>query len=656
MNKILSSLATMLLLSSMMYGQSIDITRKVGKVSDEEVAMTSFDKDTSASVLVLWEREEIAVEMTNDGDLRRHCTHVERVKILKEDGKDWGDYSFRLYDAYHENMYNINVTTYNMDGGRVTATKMPKKSIYQTRENETTSLTFSAPEVRVGSVLEVSYETQSENYWDIGTYYFQRSVPVNCSELEVNTPKWLRFSRNTRGPLTLAFKEEDKSSVISVQGDRMILDTHLEHFTGTDIPAMKSEGHVYGISQYMSSVTYDLLALELPGSFKTYSNSWDDVDKAVLDSDIYTVLNSNCRFRAEVDDIMAQDLTPLDKVGRIMELTLSKVTWNKNRALVPGSVGEVLNAGTGDSADINAILGSALKHAGFKVDPVLIRTRSNGMVMDFHPSINSFNTFVLKVQGDGMDPVYLDGARKDAYFNILPADYLVKQGRIPGADGSGYWEDLSSISKANTETVSVRVTVGAEGTMDGNIRMQYTGIPSYSVKGTYHDTNDEEKFIDLFENDMSIQVKSITTENMDDYTKVCSIGIDFEKACDVAGDMIYVPAFIDKFHNKSDFKNPDRQYPVDFPCNELCNYAFYLEVADGYVIDQLPASQRLAFAPLGASVLLQTTRSSDTTATLQFRYKQDETFLGVEDYHDLQKFWEALCSTYESMIIIRKAD
>lgn len=649
-------MAVLMLLSSLMYGQSVDITRKVGKVSDMEVGMTSFDKDTSASVLVLWESEEIAIEMTNDGDLRRHCTHVERVKILKEDGRDWGDYSFTLYDRYDEDMYNINVTTYNMDNGHVTATKLPKKSIYRTRESEATKLTFSAPEVRVGSVLELSYEMHSDDYWDVGTHFFQHSVPVNYSELEVNTPKWLRFSRFTRGPVTLAFKEEDKSSVISVQGDRMILDTHHEYFTGIDIPAMKAEAHVYGISQYMSSVTYDLLALELPTNYKTYSTTWNDVDKAVLDSDIYTVLNSNCRFRSEVDAITAQDLTQMEKIDKIRELTLSKVTWNKIRALVPGSVGDVLKAGTGDSADINAILGSALKHAGFQVDPVLIRSRNNGVVMDFHPSINSFDTFVLKIQGEGLDPLYLDGSRKDAYYNTLPADFLVKQGRIPGIDGSGYWDDLSRIVKSNAEAVSVSVTIDEEGLMSGSIRMQYTGIPSYLVKGTYHNANDEEKFIDLFENDMLIQVKSITTENMDDYTGSCSIRIEFEKDCDVAGDMVYVPAFIEKFHDKSDFKNPDRQYPVDFPCTELCSYSLMIDVADGYVIDQIPSSQRLAFAPLGASILLQANKTSGETATLQFRYKQDETFLNVPDYHDLQKFWEVLCSVYESMIVVRKVD
>lgn len=641
----------------MVSGQTVDITRKVGKVSDAEVGMTTFDKDTSASVLVLWESEFISIEMTNDGGLRRHITHAERIKILKEDGKDWGDYSFKLRDAYHETMYNINVTTYNMDNGRVASVKMPKKSIYTTRgENDMTEMTFSAPEVRVGSVIEVSYDMNSDDYWDVGTFYFQRSVPVNCCELEVRTPKWLKFSRNTRGSITLEHKEEENSTVVAVGGDRMMLDLHKDFFTGVDIPAMKAEAHVYGISQYMCAVAYDLQALELPGSYKTYTTSWDDVDKAVLDSDIYTVLNSNCRFRSEVDAITSQDLSPMEKIDKIRELTLSKVTWNKIRALVPGSVGDVLRAGMGDSADINAILGSALKHAGFTVDPVLIRSRGNGLVIDFHPSLSSFNTFILKIQGEGMDPVYIDGARKDAYFNVLPADYLVKQARIPGKDGSGYWEDISRVVRSNTETVSAKVTISPDGTMKGNLSMQYSGVPSYSVKGTFHDTNDEEKFIDIFENEMSIDVESLETSGMDDFSGMCNISINFEKDCDTAGDMIYVPAFIEKFHNRSDFKNPDRQYPVDFPCPELSTYTIYLEIPEGYVFEQFPATQRITFAPLGASAITQTTKIGDNVATLQFRYKQDETFLQVSDYHDLQKFWEALCSSYESMVVIRKTE
>lgn len=639
------------------FAQSIPITTKVGKVSDEEVGMTTYPKDTTADVLILWQDATISIDLVGNGTLVRKNSYIQRAKILKESGKSWGDYSFYIDNDHKELMSHIKVTTYNMENGHVNVVKMPANAIHRKRINDSiTELSFSAPEVKVGSVIELSYDIQSDSYWDIGTYYFQRSVPVNYTHLEVRRPEWLNFSKNNKGSLTLQYSQKSMNQTISLGYESESLEFYIENFTGTDIPAMKGESNIYCISQYRSSITYDLQAITLPGSYKNLSSSWEDVDKAILESDIHKVLNSPCRFKPEVDAIMARDLTPIEKVAEIWKLTLGKVSWNKNSALVPGYVSDILKAGSGNSADINAIMGSALKYAGFNVKPVLLRTRDNGMIMDFHPRLNSFNTFVLKVQLDESSSVFLDAACKEGYFNVLTPEYIVKQARIPVADGKGYWEDLTVTDKGHSEFVSAMTKLSADGTLEGSFNMQYRGIPSLMMKMAYNEINDEDKFIDAFENRLGFHVNGMETEQMDSLSAGCSIKMEIQKDCDCAADLIYVPVFLQKFHNRNSFKDAERKYPVDFDYKEMCNYSFYLEIPEGYVVDQMPSPARMSFAPLGATVMFQVTKTGENTLAANFSYRQNVVFLAPEYYPDLKDFWQAMCSLYDSMIVIRKAD
>ena len=156
---LISCVLLLALLPFSSYSQSIPVKAKPGSVSAEEVKLSSFDADTTADVLVLWDKKEVLITYDADLAVKKVIRHTERVKILKEDGRGYMDRSFR--NSYETNdveyVDHISAVTWNMVDGKVAVSKMPKSAIKKQSDGDYMErVSFSPVDVRVGAVVEVS--------------------------------------------------------------------------------------------------------------------------------------------------------------------------------------------------------------------------------------------------------------------------------------------------------------------------------------------------------------------------------------------------------------------------------------------------------------------------------------------------------------------
>ena len=86
---ILFSVAFCMLSFMTVHAQSIPVNTKYGKVSREEVEMTSYQLDTSAVALVLYEDLNMIIDFNATGGFSLVRKKHMRIKILKEEGLDW---------------------------------------------------------------------------------------------------------------------------------------------------------------------------------------------------------------------------------------------------------------------------------------------------------------------------------------------------------------------------------------------------------------------------------------------------------------------------------------------------------------------------------------------------------------------------------------
>ena len=128
----LSVLALLLFFRPEAGAQTIPVNTKFGAVSDAELEMTVYPPDTSAAVVVLYRNQEVEATISSALGFARRIIHTERIKILKESGKDYAD--FKIYYSTdcepREYVEGIKVVTYNKENGKTIVNKLPRKLIF----------------------------------------------------------------------------------------------------------------------------------------------------------------------------------------------------------------------------------------------------------------------------------------------------------------------------------------------------------------------------------------------------------------------------------------------------------------------------------------------------------------------------------------------
>ena len=160
------------------FAQTIPVNGKYGKVSTEEVEMQTYALDTSAVALVLYDKEFKSINLDASGVLR--LTTEKQVRI-KEEGTSYGDFKVVYYDGSinAETVTGVEATTYNMVDGKVVASKMSKKLIFdEPMTDDYYKKTWTAPEVKVGSVIECKWTITDDAYWHVDEIYFLNSFSI----------------------------------------------------------------------------------------------------------------------------------------------------------------------------------------------------------------------------------------------------------------------------------------------------------------------------------------------------------------------------------------------------------------------------------------------------------------------------------------------
>ena len=634
--------------------QRIPVTTKLGKISKEECEMKSYEADTSAAVVILWQKEDVRVDFDlSRGGVYKIGNVTKRIKVLKEEGKSYADNYYLANTKFNEYFSRLQVTTYNMENGAIVPTKMNKKDVIRSQFTDNViKYAFAAPNVKVGSVIEIYYEFESTHFFNIPDHYFQLSVPVNLNEYTIGLPNWLTTSRIQRGSGSIQTERTiEKGADLGTfyQGNQLVVDS----YRAVDMPAMKKETLCYGPSQYRTAVSYDITAITLPGAFEDLSKTWGSVATAINESDIAKRLKAECKYGDEVDAIMSKEMSETEKIAAIAEFTRSMVEWNGKSSIFPKTASEILKARTGNDADINSLAATAYSHAGFKVTPVFVRERSDGMLMKHKPAQDSFSSFILKVtSADGSNTYYIDPSDKLGYVNVLCNEYLTDSGFA--VEGNEYqWVDLRTLAK-NTSTMIVSAAVSTDGTLSGNINCVYSGIEARDEKSFHNKAEKEEDIIEEVEQAYGAEISDYKATGYSEYSNRCMENMNFTKQCDCTPNMIIVDPFLIEFQDEDSFRAETRDLPVDFDHCLSVVYRLKLNIPEGYSVEQIPTTVRYV-SPLPSSTAIQCVQNG-TTIQLMYKFDLNTIFAEKEKYQDIKTYWDQICTIYKQKIILKKAN
>ena len=632
--------------------QTIPVNPKFGSVSDAEIDMTVYSPDTSAVAVMLYREYTMDLVISEvSGVIVKDITVHERIKVLKEEGKRFGDFSF-LYlnsNSTKEAYSGVKVETFNRENGKVVRTKMSKKFDFDEKYAEDVRRrSFSAENVKVGSVIEVAYKFSSPRYYAIDDIDIQLTIPVNQTHIEVGYAEYFGVNRTQRGSVPTRYRKDNR--IANLPGATSY-EVNLDVFDAVDVPALPAESHSFCPDQYRGAITYDLSSVVIPGVvFESISMKWPDVDKAISESDIFRVCKGKFRDAKELEAALTGVEGDEARIAAVRNCVVGKVKWDEESQLVPDDAREILKRGSGSDADINALTASALNTLGYTAEPVMIRRRTSGMLIDHHISLRSFDTFILRVTAPGgQGPWYLDAARDEGYLNVLNPLFLVEKARVIPFNGSGEWVDLTNLTRSHVSEL-VKMRMEPDGTLTGSAQIVANQEDSYLVKAHYNSFDTEDAFLEDIESDEHIEITAFEIKK--EYGPTAEISYSFEKENE-AGSLLYIQPVLSSFHSSSDFRKEERKLPVDFPYPESITYSFSLEIPEGYVVEELPEKVGLTFPSLEGRIQFATQQVGNIVSVL-YRASLGKMLVLPEEYADLRLFWETAIGVEKSTIVLKK--
>lgn len=638
--------------------QDVKIDYSPGAVSDAELEMKTYLPDTSASAVVLCSRSDVKVSFDSHLDLKLTKTVYKRYKVLKDAGKDCADeVLYYLSDNSYREVYSgIKVTTYNKENGKTVKSRLPSKLIFRdTFSDKYKKISFSAPDVRIGSVIEVQYSFSTRAYWDVGLIFMQGPYPVNHGYLSVEYANYFAFNKLTRGFITFTSSTTNSRTELVPLGGGESLNFILNEdvYVADNVPALKREPYCFYPDQSRLGVEYDLSSVTIPGYvYKDYNTSWKDVDRQFGEMGFLKEFNAKLDLAAEIKGSVTGQEDEEKFIETIRAKVLEAVKWNGRTGLFPDTK-KAYKEKTGNAADICGVMASVLNVCGYSALPVLLKTRDKGVLASFHVSTDSFNAVILKLTTPSGKVFYTDVVTDEGYLNVLPVEYLVDKARvIPGEGQAGYWVDLSRLSPSiiNEQVV---VTLKADGSMEGSMRMVKTNENSLLQK-TACPKGKEEEFAERLESSLGMEISDFVFNGAGAWTPRSQVSFNFSADADVSGDYIYVKPFLDKFHSEDEFKDPVRSSIIDFPFPGSVKYAYSITFPAEYAVEQMPPAAVFTCDPLGSKALVKYAPFGENGIMVGFSFSFSKNRVMESDYEELRRYWAELCNIYNTVIVLKK--
>lgn len=621
MKKYLLSLLFSLLLINVVHAQKAPM--KYGKVDQADLDMKVYPADSSAAAVVLCNYGYFS---SRDFQF----VHQKRIKILKEEGKSQGDF----YVPASEKAV-VKGQIVNMENGVPVVTKLGKESIFieQVSKNQYRAR-VAFPNVKVGSVIDVEfYYTGLPALWR-----FQETIPVRWSELIIEDNQYLSFRKNPVGFIPFYVSTDSR-------------------WVTKDVPAFKSEPFINNYENYMSRFDIEISSIHIPGElYKDYATTWEAVAEALnkesnFGQELYTLqlyLNGLAHQIKEATSI------PEERLFRAYS-EIKKIKWNKTESIWISSSGlnHSYNKKIGNASEVNLNLVLLLRKLDISANPLVLSTRSNGVLPQYSVSFDKLN-YVAAHAVIGDKTYLLDATEENLPVGLLPERALNGRGMLVLKDGFK-WVDLNPVKKDKTASF-FKLKLSADGTMKGDWTKMCSDYAALDLRNHYKTFNSQDDYLKSIENDnIGLSVDKYAVSDFDSLQNAVKedFSVVLKNRVTKTNNQLFVnPILMDKW-TENPFKLEQRIYPVDFTTAIEKSLIVYLELPEGYVVEQLPENTKMALPENSASFQMQTALSENGVQMI-FKFNINKPIFYAAEYPDLKIYFDELVKKQSEMLIFKK--
>ncbi|UZR98186.1 DUF3857 domain-containing protein [Chondrinema litorale] len=647
---------TFLLLLSIQFLASAQ-PEKFGKIDKDVLEMSIYEKDSSASAVVLFDVARTYFQYNTGKEsfelvFERH----RRVKIFNKDGYEYADAYIPTYDkgAHDEEVFAIKGYTYVLEDGKVEKYKLDKSAIYKEQENKYWNSTrFTMPNVTEGCVLEYTYKITSDFYTFLKDWQFQEEIPVIYSEYDVKVPEYYTYQKVTGGFMPLQLKSQNTVSTTVGSGtSTLTYQENQEVWVLEHAPAIKEEDYITTIDDYVVNIKYQLASFQIPG--RTYENvlgSWEKInERLLLDEEFGRQVGKGAYLKEFAAQILAKASTEQEKIIYAYEMIRQYMSWNGSSALYASdNLKNIFNNRKGNAADINLLLTSLLQQLDIDAFPIALSTRSNGKLNMALPMIDKLNYVICGVNM-GESTLMLDATDKDLLPGMLPIRCLNWMGRIIDKDRS-QWINIRPNGGLNA-TTNVFLQM-KDGKLAGDIMSSYKEYSSTMIRKeitkTGLDDMIKEKKADL--EDFFI-INDHKVSDLEEERKKVDFRYSVEAVDDMA-DIFYFNPFVEKIVESNPFTQEKRDYPVDFACPIKQKLTATLVLPEGYEVDEIP-EPAVVVLPEEAGKFSYQVVSTGQTVQLRCSFEINKVMFLPSEYAYLKEFFNYVVNKQNETIVLKK--
>ncbi|MES2893838.1 MAG: DUF3857 domain-containing protein [Bacteroidota bacterium] len=579
-----------------------------------------------------------------------------RIQVRNEAGRTYGELKIPLYTGLNnERMLNISAYTYNLSAGKIKRTAIQKKSIYTSRINSRwsqVSLVF--PEVQVGTIIEYKYLVQSKSIAQVKDWIFQGEIPTRYSEYQVRIPSNFHFTIHplVSGPVEIT--ETSFTEPFNRKGTTTSATGMQKNFIMRQLPAVTDEPQMGSRKDYLQRISCLLSDVELAtGSMIAATSSWEEIITDLQAEPGYG--GEDPKLLKEASTLLKQARDIVGKINRmifIYSFLKKSFKWNGETSLYASrDLANIFTLRTGNSADLNLLLGTLLQASGVDAKAVLASSRANGMVNKTLPSINQFNKVVTLAEADNKT-FLLDAT--DAYgdHRLKPLDLLHTTGFI--VEGSeGRWLEINDTAHRFSVSTALRAEIDTAELFRAEA---FITAADYARSTNYSKwTSTDPALFPGMKSVSSPNLKLITSQvsNQQADSLPLEMKLNFEMQTATSGDFIYFALnFLPGFAN-NEFTAAQRSSDIDF--GYLQNHRFFgsVVIPPNYTFEEVPATFSLMMPDSSISFRRFTnTESNVLNINLTVTFKRS--YFTASEYPEFSNFYKILFAKLNEPVILKR--
>jgi len=626
------------------FSQNDKISYKFGKVSIDELKLDSCDFYKDADAMVFFNIGDLTITNDNVKGIVYSLKVHKRMKIFSKKGKELASDKIRYYKAkakrHTDEIRSFKAYTFNLENGEIVKTKLRKQDKFKnTIDKYNEELSYTMPNVNIGSVIDIKYEIVSMNLGSLRTWYFQDIIPVKYNKLSYTMPEIFQYNVNTLGNFKPS-KVEKKYDNISIGYLDVYAETKI--FVQENILPFEIEPYMSNIKSVLARIEFNLVSINPKYSpSHDYGSTYEKMnEKLFKDYDFGKRLSKGSFSKSW--NVEKYGKSKLDKAKFILEKFQKEIAFNKIYSIYTDYSGKKLfKKKVGDIGDINLNLIAALRYHDIEAYPVVLRTRDRGIPHPTYPKIWAFNYVVVLVKID--DKEYLCDGTLNVPFGLIRQSAVNYEGWL--VDAKGRWIDLT---KDALYKESIMSTIDIKN--DSIFNKISFKLKDYAAVEAFNKFQNG-KFKD--ELNQSLSEWEIINLDFSDNNNFSNFSYSVNLKKEIEDDeMILINPFTINGLKDNPFKKDKRMSNVDFKNKKIKNFYTVINIPSNYSIES-PKGLKISTEDKKLKYLYYITKDDKKITALNKLTFYKSVFTPSE-YAGLKNFYEKIVASNKQVIILKK--